>query len=113
MLSFEHYVTVRESAMADKLAGHGLTGGLGMGASVAGDVAQMGKALAVALGEHKSRTISFLRGLNDPKINGVLDEMSAGELNRVKNIFHKASGLGDEENVLAPNTADSHSGELP
>lgn len=113
MLSFDHYIKIRESAMADKLAGHGLTGGVGMGASVAGDVAQMGKALAIALGEHKSRTISFLRALNDPRINGVLDEMSAGELNRVKNIFHKASGLGGEDDVIAPNAADSQSGDLP
>lgn len=107
MLSFEKFVELRESSMADRVAGQGLTGGLNMGSSVAGDVSHIGKALSIALGDYKSRTIAFLRGLHDTRIDAILDEMSAGELNRVKNLFHKASD--SEEDIVAPSIADSHS----
>lgn len=109
MLSFEDFVELREGAMSDKMAGQGLTGGLNMGSSVAGDVSRIGKALSVALGEYKSRTIAFLRGLHDTKIDAILDEMSAGQLNRVRNVFNKASEEESEGDILAPSIADSQS----
>lgn len=102
MLSFKHYVTYRENNSDD-------SGFLG-NSSVGGDVTHLSAALAKALSAHKSKVVEFLRKLNDEKINAILDQMNANELNKPS--FGKAP---DNVNVdfLATNTADSASSEIP
>lgn len=107
MLSFRHYVSYRENNSDDD---HGFTGGIDRNPVVGGDIAPISAALARALSTHKSKTIELLRKLNDDKINAILDQMNADELN--KSSFSKSpDSMGGD--VLAPNTADAASGEMP
>jgi len=113
MLSFHDYVAVQEGfSAADRTSGHEITGGLSLNKDVAGDVGQITRALAKALGRYKGRTISFLRSLGDDEIHGILDKMNATDLNRVRTVMKR--GLDrSEPDMLAPNMADSATGDLP
>jgi hypothetical protein len=104
LLSFRHYVAYRESHSDPD---SGFTGG---DSAVGGDIAPISAALAKALSTHKSKTIELLRKLNDEKINAILDKMNADDLN--KSSFSKSPD-GANGDVLAPNTADAASGEMP
>jgi len=106
LLSFGNYVSYRENNSDDD---HGFTGDIDRKSVVGGEIAPISAALARALSTHKSKTIKFLRELNDYKINVILDKMNADELNKPS---FSSSPNNMDGDVLSPNTADSVSGEM-
>lgn len=111
MLSFQHYLKVRES----------IEEGSPLDDGNADMMPGILKAVHVAYEEQPARLLSFLKNLGIQEINDILDQSNTDQLNKSafphsnkstrKGIKSSIPNSGDE--VMAPSFADSASGELP
>lgn len=117
MLSFEHYLKVRETTVMD--VGSGLMGNTSLDSESSALLTGTLKAARVAFSQQPQRLLTFLKSLGIQEINDILDQANSDDLNKssfasaIKKVARKGLKPNSDDDVMAPSFSDSASSELP
>ena len=114
MLSFEHYLRMRETTVMD--VGSGFMDNTSFNSEGSALLTGTLKAARVAFSQQPQRLLNFLKSLGIQEINDILDQANSDDLNKPS--FAAKKGLkstlpNSEDDIMAPSFSDSASSELP